>query len=45
MLWYPIEVLVLQPIAIKGRIRALRRLTDLQVVAEAGGQYALQNFL
>lgn len=37
MLWYPIEVLVFQPIAIKTRIKALRRLMELRVVAEAGG--------
>lgn len=37
MLWHPIEVLVFQPIAIKTRIKALRRLMELRVVAEAGG--------
>jgi hypothetical protein len=37
MLWYPIEVLVFQPIAIKSRIKALRRLMELRVVAKAGG--------
>jgi len=36
MLWHPIEVLVFQPIAIKTRIEALRRLMDLQVIVEAG---------
>jgi len=36
MLWYPIEVLIFQPIAIRSRIKALRRLMELQVVAEAG---------
>lgn len=34
MLWYPIEVLVFQPIPIKGRMKALRRLMQLKVLAE-----------
>jgi hypothetical protein len=37
MLWYQIEVLMFQPIAIKSRIRTLRRLMKLRVVAESGG--------
>lgn len=37
MLWYPIEVLVFQPIAVKSRIKALRRLINLKVVVEAAG--------
>jgi hypothetical protein len=36
MLWYPIEVLVFSPIAIRQRIEALRRLTALRVVIEPG---------
>ena len=34
MLWYPIEVLVFQPIAIRNRIAALQRLLELIVVVE-----------
>jgi hypothetical protein len=34
MLWYPIEVLVFQPIATKHNIAALRRLMALRVVVE-----------
>jgi hypothetical protein len=34
MLWYPIEVLVFQPMAMKTRIAALRKLKDLPVVLE-----------
>lgn len=37
MLWYPIEVLVFQPIALKTRIAALRRLKGLRVIVEAIG--------
>ena len=34
MLWHPIEVLVFEPIAIKHKITALRRLKQLRVVVE-----------
>jgi hypothetical protein len=37
MLWYPIEVLVYQPIAIKGKIRALRKLAKLRIVVVPEG--------
>lgn len=37
MLWYPIEVLIFQPMTIKSKIKALRRMMELRVVAEAGG--------
>ena len=37
MLWHPIEVLVFEPIAIKHKITALRRLMELRVVVEQGG--------
>lgn len=36
MLWHPIEALVFEPIAIKHKIAALRRLMQLQVVVEPG---------
>ena len=36
MLWHPIEVLVFEPIAIKHKITALRRLMQLRVVVEPG---------
>jgi len=35
MLWHPIEVLVFEPIAIKHKITALRRLMELRVVVES----------
>jgi hypothetical protein len=35
MLWNPIDALVFEPIAIKRKIKALRRLMRLQVVVEA----------
>jgi len=34
MLWYPLEVLVFQPIALKTRISALRRVKALRVIVE-----------
>ena len=34
MLWYPLEVLVFQPIALKTRISALRRVKGLRVIVE-----------
>jgi hypothetical protein len=37
MLWYPIEVLVFQPIALKARMAALRRLMGLRVIVEKTG--------
>jgi hypothetical protein len=36
MLWHPIEALVFEPIAIKHKVTALRRLMQLQVVVEPG---------
>jgi hypothetical protein len=36
MHWYPIEVLVFQPIAIRSSIEALRKVIELRVVVEAG---------
>ena len=37
MLWHPIEALVFEPITIKHKVTALRRLMDLRVVVEPGG--------
>jgi hypothetical protein len=36
MLWHPIEALVFEPIAIKHKITALRRLMELRVAVESG---------
>lgn len=36
MLWHPIEALVFEPIAIKHKVTALRRLMQLQIVVEPG---------
>jgi hypothetical protein len=36
MLWHPIEALVFEPIAIKHKITALRRLMQLQIAVERG---------
>jgi hypothetical protein len=36
MLWHPIEILVFEPLTIKHRINALRRLMSLQVMLKTG---------
>jgi hypothetical protein len=36
MLWHPIEALVFEPIAIKHKVTALRRLMQLQIAVEPG---------